>query len=158
MAVVERASYHATFEDASIVITKKCSTIYGLTFTNWYIVTQLPAGVLGTALALSMARWDINSLCDMSVAVLGLFAAGLAGLFVLAIFTRRPGGTAAVLALLGSCAIQFVLVWSFPMHSWAYAITGIVSCVLIGLVLGTILPERKKSLAGLSIYTLNQEQ
>ena len=38
-----------------------------------------------------MAEWDIRSLWDQMGAVLGLFAGGLAGLFLLAMFTRRVG-------------------------------------------------------------------
>jgi len=113
-------------------------------------------GVLGTAFALAMVQWNIKSLWDQYATVLGLFMGGLAGLFVLAIFTRRPGGAAAVGALLGSGAVQYLLKLFYPMHPWAYAATGLVSCVLIGVLIGLILPEKRKSLAGLTIHTINK--
>jgi len=124
-----------------------------LKLARWVTVV---IGVLGTAFALSMAQWEIKSLWDEYAAVLGLFLGGLAGLFVLAIFTRRPGGVAAVLAMLGSGAVQYLLQRYYPMHAWFYAVTGIASCVIIGVLVGMILPEKRKSLAGLTIYTLKE--
>ena len=118
--------------------------------------TTVVIGALGTAFALAMVQWNIKSLWDQYAAVLGLFLGGLAGLFVLAIFTRRPGGAAAVAALLGSGGIQYLLKRFYPMHPWFYAVTGLVSCVLIGVLVGMILPEKRKSLAGLTIHTLDK--
>jgi len=113
-------------------------------------------GVLGTAFALAMAQWDIKSLWDQYAVVLGFFLSGLAGLFILAIFTRRPGGLAAVTALVGSTAVQVLLKQSYAMHPFGYAVSGLVSCVIIGVLVGTVLPEKRKSLAGLTIHTIGQ--
>jgi len=124
-----------------------------LRLARWVTVV---IGAAGTAFALAMVQWNIKSLWDQYAAVLGLFLGGLAGLFVLAFFTRRPGGAAAVTALLGRGGIQYLLKRFYPMHPWFYAVTGLVSCVVIGVLVGMILPEKRKSLAGLTIHTLDK--
>lgn len=122
-----------------------------LRLARWIAVA---IGVLGTAYALAMAQWNIKSLWDQYASVLGLFMGGLAGLFVLAIFTRRPGAIAAVCALLGSGSVQYLFQQFYPMHPWGYAATGLVSCVAIGVLIGLVLPERRKSLVGLTIHSI----
>ncbi len=113
-------------------------------------------GVAGTALALVMAQWNIKSLWDQMVTVLGLFGGGLAGLFLLAIFTRRTSGAAALAALLGSSALQFVIKQSYPVHPSVLPVSGIVSCLILGLGLSAVLPNRKP-VDGLTIHTLAGE-
>ncbi|MBE3096691.1 MAG: sodium/solute symporter [Planctomycetes bacterium] len=117
-------------------------------------VATAAAGILGTALALSMARWDIKSLWDQFARVLGLFGGGLAGLFLLAIFTRRVGGAAAVLGLAASAAVQYAVQRYVPMHPWFYTVTGITACFAVGCLASYILPPCRKDLAGLTVYTM----
>ena len=100
-----------------------------------------------------MTQWDIKSLWDQMVTVLGLFGAGLAGLFLLAIFTRRTSGIAALIALLGSSSIQLIIKLTYPLHPAALIVTGIVSCLLLGLGLSVVLPNRK-SVQGLTMQSL----
>ncbi|MHC4296279.1 MAG: sodium:solute symporter family protein [Planctomycetota bacterium] len=52
-------------------------------------------GVFGTGCALLMATYPIKSLWDFFLAMLGLLGGGLAGLFILGIFTRRANSTGA---------------------------------------------------------------
>jgi cyclically-permuted mutarotase family protein len=111
-------------------------------------------GLLGTALALLMARWHIQSLWDQFATFLGLFGGGLGGLFLLAIFTRRAHGLGAIVGLLASGAVQFALQRLHPLHPWFYAVTGIASCFVIGYVASLVIPARGKPLAGLTLHTI----
>jgi len=111
-------------------------------------------GVLGVAFALAMARWQIKSLWDQFASFLGLFAGGLGGLFVLAMFTRRAHGLGALCGLVGSGIVQYLIHALWPLHPWFYAVTGIVSCFVVGYLASVVIPWSRKVLDGLTIYTL----
>jgi len=111
-------------------------------------------GLLGTGFALMMAQWKIKSLWDQFATYLGLFGGGLGGLFCLAIFTRRTHGIGAVIGLAASGAVQYAIQKLHPLHPWFYAVTGIVSCFVIGYVASLLIPAPKKPMDGLTIHTL----
>lgn len=71
-------------------------------------------GVVGTGFALVMALTDIKSIWDQFIMILGLLGGGLGGLFVLGIFTRRANGPGAIVGLLASGMVQYVMV----NHEW----------------------------------------
>ena len=119
--------------------------------------TTVAVGLLGTAFALMMAQWHIKSLWDQFATYLGLFGGGLGGLFILAIFTRRTHGVGALLGLLGSGAVQFAIREICPLHPWFYAVTGIVSCFVIGYVASLVIPAPAKPLDGLTLHTMPRE-
>ena len=116
------------------------------------IVTVI-IGLGGMALALAMDSWDIDSLWKQFNRFLGLFGAGLAGLFLLAVFTRRTSGVGALLGLLGSAAVQYWLRELDCIHGIMFNVTGIGSCFIIGYAVSLILGNRK-DIDGLTIYTL----
>jgi len=118
-------------------------------------VATAAVGILGTAFALSMARWGIMSLWDQFARFLGLFGGGLAGLFLLAIFTRRVGGAAAVLGLAASAGVQYAVQRYVTMHPWFYTVPGITSCFAVGYLASWVLPRGRKDLAGLTVYTMS---
>ncbi len=116
-------------------------------------VITVVVGVAGTVLALYMAEANIQSLWDRFAAVMGLFASGLAGLFLLGMFTERTSAPAALGALLGSTAIQLWLSQFTPVHSWTLPLTGTAACCAIGLLLSAAAPNRKV-INGLTVKTL----
>jgi len=111
-------------------------------------------GLAGTAFALVMAGWEIKSLWDQLSRFIGLFASGLGGLFLLGIFSRRAHGTGAVVGLVASCLVQYVVSQWTPLHLLLYAATGIGSCVVLGYAASLVLPSPRQSLDGLTLYTL----
>jgi Na+/proline symporter len=117
-------------------------------------VVTVVVGVLGTAFALTMARWGIKSLWDQFAAFLGLFGGGLGGLFLLAIFTRRTHGVGAIVGLAASGAIQYLIRTHLSLDPRCLAVTGIVSCVVVGYVASLLIPVRRKPLDGLTLYTM----
>lgn len=115
-------------------------------------------GILGTSIALFMARWDIQSLLDQALTFIGLFAGGLGGLFLLAIFTRKTHGTGALIGLLASGILQLLLRQYYPVHASFYPATGIFFCLVIGYTASLIIPQKQQSIEGLTIYTLRQSE
>lgn len=111
-------------------------------------------GTAGTIFALMMAQWDIKSLWDQFTTFIGLFGGGLGGLFILAIFTRRTNGIGAIIGLIGSGLVQFILKQTTALHPWSYVINGIISFLVIGYLISILIPVKQKPLAGLTIYDL----
>ncbi|MBN2357105.1 sodium/solute symporter [candidate division KSB1 bacterium] len=113
-------------------------------------------GTAGTLFALMMAQWDIKSLWDQFTTFIGLFGGGLGGLFILAIFTRRTNGVGAIVGLIGSGVIQFILTRTTTLHPWSYVLTGIISFMVLGYLFSLFLPIKQKSIAGLTIYDMKE--
>ena len=112
-------------------------------------------GLGGMGLALAMDTWNIESLWDQFNRFLGLFGAGLAGLFLLAVFTRRTSGYGALIGLLCSVGVQS---WVREhIHGVLFNVTGLVSCFVVGYVASLILHNRK-NIDGLTIYTLQKQE
>ena len=120
-------------------------------------VLSAGVGVVGTAIAMAMATWNIYSLYTFFITMVGLFTGGLAGLFVLGIFTRRASaagsltGAAVSAAAMGLAQIypQFL-----PVNKILYGVVSLAICIVVGYAASVVLPQRGKSLAGLTIFTL----
>jgi len=103
-------------------------------------------GLLGTGFALWMATSNIRDLWNLFMKVIGLFGGGLAGIFVLGMFTRRATTGGILCGLLASLLVQAALTY-LPMfdgalHAWMFAFTGLASCVIVGYLCSFFLPER----------------
>ncbi len=117
-------------------------------------LVTVAVGAAGTALALMMAEWDIKSLWDSFNVVIGLFAGGLGGLFLLGIFSKRANGTGGLVGLIASAAVQFVVRQFTDIHLLLYAFTGLVSCLVVGYAASFLV--EKKAPAGMTIYDVKK--
>lgn len=133
-----------------------------LALARWVTVV---VGLAGMGLALLMTGWDIKSLWDEFSKVLGLFAGGLGGLFLLGIFSRRAHGIGALVGLAASAAVQFAVSWTGIVYLLLYSFTGVVTCVVVGYVASLIIPVRlarvwwlrQGPIDGLTLHTLRKK-
>ena len=114
-------------------------------------------GLAGMGLALAMTTWDIDSLWQQFSRFIGLFGGGLAGLFILAVFTERTSGAGALVGLLCSAAVQGLLRELDCIHDVLFSVTGMVSCVVVGYGV-SLAVKNNKNLDGLTIYSLQKAQ
>jgi Na+/proline symporter len=112
-------------------------------------------GLGGTAFALMLAGWGIQSLWDQFFVFIGLFAGGLGGLFLLGIFTRRAGGAAALAGLIASGVVQYLVKQYTDIHFLLYTFTGMVSCLVVGGLAGLVAPAGKNE--GLTVHTVGRK-
>jgi len=119
------------------------------------IVTVI-IGAGGMGLALAMDTWDIESLWQEFNRFIGLFGAGLAGLFLLAVFTRRTSGYGALIGLLCSVGVQYWLQELNCIHGVMFSVTGLVSCFVVGYAASLLLRSRK-NIDGLTVYTMKKQ-
>jgi SSS family transporter len=113
-------------------------------------------GILGILLALLFASADIKSLWDQFMKVLGLFGGSMCGLFCLGIFTTRCSGAGAIIGAFAGAAALFLVQQYTEIHLLLYAFVGIATCFICGYVASCWLPRSKKSIQGLTIYTLER--
>ncbi len=106
-------------------------------------VSTLIFGIMGTAFALMMASWNIQSLWDQFQLYIGLFAGGLGGLFFLGMTSKKANGKGAVAGLIMSTIIQYVLTQYTHMHVLLFAATGFVSCYVLSYIVSLVFYARK---------------
>ena len=114
-------------------------------------------GLLSIIFALAMATWEIQSIWSMFVKYIGLFGGGLGGLFILAIFTNRVDSKCAILGLITSTIIQYILLKNDSINGVLFSAIGIISCVTTGYLLSCITSNSQKNLSGLTIHSTKVE-
>lgn len=112
-------------------------------------------GLIGTGLAVMMFIWEVGSLWDLMRKLIGLLTGGLAGLFLLGIFTKRANAQGALIGFIVSSAVQYFISNS-SIHFMVYSLTGIASCFITGYLASLLFPKPTQSLAGLTTYTMKE--
>lgn len=113
-------------------------------------------GTIGTGVALLLASFDAQGIFDLWLEIVGLFAGGLCGLFVLGILSRRAGTSGAVIGIIASVVVLVAVKYLTSIDGLTYAAFGVLSCVIAGWLSGLVLPERR-SLDGLTLATIDRK-
>ncbi|MFO1326686.1 MAG: sodium:solute symporter [Rubrivivax sp.] len=108
-------------------------------------------GLVGMGLALLLARFDIQSMFDVSIELAGLLGGGFAGAYTLGMFTRRAnapgvaiGVAAAIVVTTGAWALKLV-------HPYFYLAISILVCIVVGWCASWLFPPPARPLVGLTI-------
>ena len=121
------------------------------------IITMV-LGAFGTGCALLMATYPIKSLWDFFLALLGLLGGGLAGLFILGIFTRRANSAGAIIGVICSTVILYCVQRFTDVHFFLYGAVGIGTCTSVGYFASLLITSSKSSPDNLTIHTLVRRQ
>ena len=109
---------------------------------------------LGSGSALYLVVLDSGSMWDQYFKIVGLFGGGVAGLFVTGIFTRRASASGAIMGFFLSGLVLYFVQSSGSVSFFLFSAIGIVTCAGTGWLASLLLPGAKKSLQGLTIYTI----
>ena len=113
-------------------------------------------GILSTIVAIVMAQSNIEGAFKMFNKIIGLTAGSLGGLFALGIFTQKANGAAALIAALtGAITVVTLFLTNAPVTGLLYAFIGFMTCFLVGIILGFIMPSTTENLKGLTLKTKN---
>lgn len=112
-------------------------------------------GTFATVAALILAAADVRSLWDLFLTMVGLFGGGLAGLFVLGMFTRRAHGGGALVAVVTSAVLLYIA--QPHRHFFLYPAVGLLGCVAAGYIASIVLPGIPKT-HGLTVFDLKKER
>lgn len=118
------------------------------------IVTVI-TGLVGMAFALLMAGFEIKSLWDEFSKILGLFAGGLAGMFLLGMSSKRATTGGALIGFVASAGVQYWVSSTGAVHFLLYTLTGLLSCYVVGWLASWLFPQ-KEDLRGLTIGTIRE--
>ncbi len=119
-------------------------------------IITIVIGILGTVLALMMASWGISSLWDHFNLIVGLFAGGLGGIFVLGIFSRKANGTGALIGLLVSGVMQYLIKEFTEVHFLMYAFTGMFASIVIGYLASFFIGKHEEEKMQYTYYNLKE--
>lgn len=128
-------------------------TVADLTWLRIARALTLMLGVLVTGASLIMATYDIASMWDQWNKILGLFGGGLAGLFMLGIFSKRANGPGALIGAAASAAAMYLVEEHTQIHFFLYGTVGVVTCVAVGYAASFLFPKGKSVLDGLTLFT-----
>jgi Na+/proline symporter len=112
-------------------------------------------GVLGTAAAMLLATFPVESLWDVFLAVVGLFGGSMAGLFLLGMFSRTAGAAHAWIGVLVSMVALVYVKFGTDAHGLLYAGVGVLGCFLVGAMAGWVKPAvGRAEIHNLTVYGL----
>ena len=126
-----------------------------LTLARWLTVVL---GVFGTLAAATLVYFGdaVKSIWDVYISIMGLLLGGLAGLFAVGILTRRATGAGAFVGIVTSAVAVFCVQRYTALHFFLYGTVGIITCFVVTYVTSAIIPARRKSIDGLTVYTMPQ--
>ena len=93
------------------------------------------SGMVGLALALLMATWDIQSFLDFFNEILGLLTSGLGGLFFIAVFMKRVKGYAALTGFVAGEAVVFLMSEYSSANFLLFGAIGMAVCIAVAWLL-----------------------
>lgn len=141
--------------DFHLRLRPRTSDVDCLKIARW--VTAI-VGLVGTGMAVVLAKADVRSLWEAFIVVLGLFGGTISGLFMLGIFSRRAHGAGALTGATASVLlVGYVYVNKLTVF-WLYSLIGVVSCIILGWVASLILPGPRQAPDGLTVYTLKRKE
>lgn len=120
-------------------------------------LVTLVSGLTGIATALWMATASMGSIWDLATMVTSLISNGIVGLFTLGLLTRRAHQAGALVGVVSGMLTVAWLQHDGSITFWLYTSVGTGVTVIVGYLASLVLPGRVPSLAGLTVYTLNEE-
>lgn len=100
-------------------------------------------GLIGTLAAMGIAAYDVKSLWDLFIRIMGLFVGSLSGLFVMGLFLKRCHGGGALAGALASAVAVYMVSAFTPVHFFLFPVVGVITCVGAGFLASLIIPERR---------------
>lgn len=113
-------------------------------------------GVIGTAAAMILATFEIKYLFDAFQKIIGLFGGGVAGVFLLAVFSRRANASGAIAGLLAGGALTIATAFLTDVNFLLYAGIGAITCVIVGLAVSAASGGNAKDISGLTFSSLRR--
>ena len=110
-------------------------------------------GLIATATAATMVTYEIQSLWDLFMRMLGLLSSGMAGLFAVGMFTRRANGRGALVGALISAVVIYWVQTQTAVSFFLYAAIGLLTCFAAGYIASLLLPDHPKTIKGLTVFT-----
>ncbi|MGB0432482.1 MAG: sodium:solute symporter family transporter, partial [Bacteroidia bacterium] len=110
-------------------------------------------GILGTGIALLMATFEIKSMFDLWMEILGIVGGCFGGVFVLGMFTKRANTNGAIIGAVSSIIITILVKSITDVHFMLFSTVSVASCIIIGYLASLFFAKPENNLDSLTIYT-----
>jgi len=134
---------------------KSATPAKSMRLAEWMTVI---AGVIGVGTAVLLALFDIKSAFDAWFALQAVLGGGFAGCYGLGMFTRRANWQGAVVGVVASLIITFVLWQGEMVTPVLYPTFSIFACLVFGYVSSYFFRPPAQSLLGLTVFTPRPDQ
>lgn len=122
-------------------------------------IAAFAIGAFGLCFALLMAYFGdrLTSILEFIWQANALLQAGLGGIFIAGIFSKRTHGVGVFIgALAGAAALFYVKTYTQTSFFLYYAI-GMTTCIVVGYLASLLIPHKHKNINGLTIYTVKEK-
>lgn len=117
--------------------------------------TTIIAGAFGTLSAMAIAFLNVQFIFDLFSAVLGILGGGLAGIFILGIFTDKGSESGAIGGIIMGVALAVLAKFFTDVSVYLYGAISVMGCVFSGYIISLIIPS-EKNIEGLTFSTLSK--
>lgn len=111
----------------------------------------LIVGTFGTGIAVLMSMIDISSLWDLATQILSLLTGCMAGIYMLALLTRRASAHGTWLGFISAFAVLFYMKLFSELSFFLYVFVGLIVCFSVGYLASMVLTH-SKSTEGLTVW------
>jgi solute:Na+ symporter, SSS family len=115
--------------------------------------TTVLAGIIGVGTALLLAVQGTASAFDTWFALWAVLGGGFAGCYGLGMFTRRANRQGAIIGIVASLIITFIIWKQSLVVPVLYPTFGILACLVFGYAGSLFFPPPAQSLLGLTVFT-----
>jgi len=117
-------------------------------------ILTIALGIFGTVAALILAQSDLRSVWDIALMITGMILAPITGIFVLGIFTKRANTAGVWIGTIASIVANAYAKMSLNVHSMAFLVIGVFTCIIIGYLASFIFGKDDRNLDGMTVFSL----
>lgn len=119
-------------------------------------ILTLVVGGLGIAAALFLADFKSPSIWDLANRLITFITSATLGIFALGLFSRKANEIGVIAGIIAGMASTYYLKNYTAMSYWFYPLTGSIVTYSVGIAVSLVTGGNKKSINGLTLYTLNK--
>jgi len=123
------------------------------TILNEAKILTLLIGLVGTGLAFLLATFEVKSIFDLWMEILGVVGGCFGGVFILGMFTTKANTQGAIIGAVCSIIITVLVKTQTDVHIMLFSTVSVVSCIIIGYFSSFLFKSETKNLKSLTIYT-----
>jgi SSS family transporter len=115
-------------------------------------------GVIGTAVAVYMAKQEVTSMFAIWNKVIALLGGGFVGIYILGVFTTRANSFGAIAGGVASIVMTVIVDRFGAVHWMGYSVVAITTCIVVGYVASLLTGGSTRDLGGLTAFTAKTAQ
>ena len=116
------------------------------------------AGVIGTGMALILSTFNLASLWDTFLTLVGIISGAFGGVFMLGLFTRKGNSTGALVGCISGIIITILAQLLTNIHFFLFLSVGAFGCLGVGYLVSLMTGGNKQNVDGLTFLGKRKRQ